>query len=857
VAQPSSYELLLTRITCADKVFSLGVIYRSPSLTICDFVSELTILLDELQGDDFMLCGDFNCPGVDGRSFNTSLHRLADDHNLAQHVDGPTHRLGNMLDLVFTSPGCVTVTDIEIYDAGMADHHLVSCHLAITLRKPLMEVVRKRRLGGLDIDEYAELLESRLATIEGNDMVDTYWHSLSNCIETTLDELAPVVVIKKRLPSPGYFTLSPEAVSAKEDRRRLELIYNQSRSECDRIRYRIACRRARVLINSSRNTHLTQLVDGSSCNLRQLWRTVNGLLHPATPMADMPEGWAQKLSDCFETKTVDIKSQISTSVTAQSSATDVKRVLPIHTLCEFESVTMEEVSRLLSHTQPKSSPLDVIPTWLLKLLSPVLTAPITTLANLSLSSGIFPSSFKYAQITPILKKPTLPPCQPSSYRPISNLTTISKLLEKLCLKRLLQHLPGTQNLDPRQSAYCKGRSTESSLLRVVNDINGTITNGSASLLIGLDISAAFDCIEHDILLDRLEYDFGVTGIARAWFASFLSGRTQSVITGRSCSSISQCIYGVPQGSVLGPVLFTLYTAPLARVIDEYGAEHGSYADDTNIYAAISPLQLNDCAALRAADGAKQWYTDNGLLLNTAKSEAVIIGTRCQLKKFDHPASVVVAGTSISCHESTTTLGVTIDSQLTFSARVNGIISACNYHLRAFKHIRPALDDQLATTIGRAIVLSRLDYCNSLLVGCTQSDLDRLQHVQNKVVRIIKRLSPRAHVTAARAQLHWLPIRHRINYKLATLTFTALNTGQPDYLAELLVRRTDTRTLRSSADSTRLTVPTTYCKLADRAFSVAAPTVWNSLPANIRSCSSIATFKCALKSHYFRIAYCDT
>jgi len=176
----------------------------------------------------------------------------------------------------------------------------------------------------------------------------------------------------------------------------------------------------------------------------------------------------------------------------------------------------------------KSSTQDVIPTWLLKKLTCTISPLISELANISFKPRVFPMEFKTAQVTPILKKVGLPTDDPASYRPISNLNSISKILEKLALARITSHLkqPKYVNVDSHQSAYVNGRSTETSLLRLHDDLHRMNDRGSAALLVSLDLSAAFDC---QILLDRFESDFGLTGSASSWIRSFLSGRTQRVV----------------------------------------------------------------------------------------------------------------------------------------------------------------------------------------------------------------------------------------------------------------------------------------------------------------------------------------
>jgi len=175
----------------------------------------------------------------------------------------------------------------------------------------------------------------------------------------------------------------------------------------------------------------------------------------------------------------------------------------------------------------------------------VTVAPyISRIANMSFTSGIFPKELKFAEVTPIVKKIGLPTDDLLSYRPISNLSSLSKILEKLYLVRVLPHVSESPNFDSRQSAYVTGRSTETCLLKAVDDLHAINDSGSAALLVRLDLSSAFDCIDHKILTERLETDFGITGPALQCIESFLTGRSCSVVIGGSSSRPNVCRYGV-------------------------------------------------------------------------------------------------------------------------------------------------------------------------------------------------------------------------------------------------------------------------------------------------------------------------
>ena len=243
----------------------------------------------------------------------------------------------------------------------------------------------------------------------------------------------------------------------------------------------------------------------------------------------------------------------------------------------------------------KSSQLDYAPTSLLKSCSDIFSILISHLANLSFTQATFPSKFKLALISPLLKKPGLSKSELSNFRPISNLNTIGKILERLALARLFPHISISPSFCPLQSPYRKFHSTETALLKLTNDIMESIHSGKITILTALDMSAAFDTLDHTTLLRRLEYTFGLSGFVISWIRSYLTDRSSFVKIDSSSSACSTILTGVPQGSVLGPLLFVLFISPVANVINPDRSEtcnlvsFHQYADDTQLYIGIQML----------------------------------------------------------------------------------------------------------------------------------------------------------------------------------------------------------------------------------------------------------------------------
>ena len=207
-------------------------------------------------------------------------------------------------------------------------------------------------------------------------------------------------------------------------------------------------------------------------------------------------------------------------------------------------------------------------------------------------SGTVPCCYKNALVKPLIKKPGLDFNVLKNFRPVSNLPFLSKILEKVILKRLLLHLENNDLNEIFQSAYKKCHSTETALLKVHNDILCDLDQKHVTLQSLLDLSAAFDTLDHGILLKRLELSFGIKGSALAWFESYLVNRKQSVQINQSFSDSSLLIYGIPQGSVLGPILFSLYTTPLSNIFCKYDMKYHLYADGSQLYKKSLHSDLN-------------------------------------------------------------------------------------------------------------------------------------------------------------------------------------------------------------------------------------------------------------------------
>ena len=455
-------------------------------------------------------------------------------------------------------------------------------------------------------------------------------------------------------------------------------------------------------------------------------------------------------------------------------------------------------------------------------------------------------SLRKAIVRPHLKKSHLDKNILGNYRPVSNLAFIGKLIEKIILKQLNEHLSTNDLLDPLQSAYRVNHSTETAILRVHSDIAKALDQQKATLLVLLDLSAAFDTIDTIRLLNLLQTYYGISGNALALLRSYLTSRTQSVRIDQFKSEEKVVKHGVPQGSVLGPVLFTLYTAPLSKIIQRHGVNFHKYADDTQLYTHFDPRKTCEIeSAVQTLESClhdvSNWMRTNFLKLNEAKTEVLIVASKHQ-QKFVQDLSINIGGNVIKCSNSVRNLGAIMDSGLTMIPHTNKIVQSCHFYLRQIGHIRPYLNENACKSAVQALVISRIDNHNILLNGTAKANINRLQLMQNKAARLISRSRPWDHITPVLKQLHWLPIEQRIAFKTALLVFKSLNGQAPTYISDLLELHSRPVHLRRLDQAPALQVPRTSRLSGKQGFSFAASLHWNKLPAGIRNSSSVQVFK---------------
>ncbi len=668
-----------------------------------------------------------------------------------------------------------------------------------------------------------------------------------NHLVSVLDEHAPlqkkVITIR---PNTKWFNNNIRR--AKIVRRRLERRFIKSGSDINRKAYQDQCKLVNYLIKEAKTKFNAQKIAASKHDKKKLFESVKEILcwkHdpvlPSKEISVLPNDFVHFFIDKIVKINGEISSQVLSDLENEVESFIEKQCHSI--LAEFEPATIDEVAKIIKNSSSATCEIDAMPTNLLKDCCTQVAPIITDIVNISLKNAEVPLNMKKAVIRPLLKKATANPEILKNYRPVSNLGFVSKILEKIVANRIKSYIDYNNLHTKMQSAYKSFHSTETALLKVHNDIAQALDKKNI---------AAFDTIRHSVLLERLQHRYGIESNALKWIESYLKDRTQYVSINGYKSEEKPLDTGVPQGSILGPLLFSLYVSPLADIVENCGVNGHYYADDSQLYVCFdrkTELADNISKLENCISKIRVFMRYSFLKLNEDKTEILLFGSPHNLKSLSK-VKIKVGHCEIESSNVARNLGAVFDSTLSMTNFISAKCQSAMYFIRAIHHIRKTLDRDTIKTLINSLVTSRLDYSNSILLGATKSSLKPIQRVQYAAARLISESDFRQPMTPILRELHWLPISHRVNFKVLTMCYQCVYGTAPTYLCELVSLYKPKRILRSAQDNLLLTVSSHKTKFAQKCFALQAPILWNRLPYSIRASKSLAIFKRDLKTYLF-------
>ena len=841
----------LWRITMGKTILHIMGVYhppeQSPTIFIDNFLDALEPLL--LERDGLIISGDLNLhvndiSDPDATFFLEAITALG----LNQHVKSPTHNKGNILDLIITEESTqFKVTRCVPLDF-ISDHRLVACELNIKKEHPVKNETTVSKL----VNNASQIIRSEWndsKVLDAGDLetaIDAY-----TCESLRVKELinkSKTTKLATRKKVPWYNEQVFQQRKIVRSRERAWIKYGEQQHW---LAYKRERNRYKNMISYLKQNVITSKIVRAKGNVKDLYSIVNNITEHVGGNP-MPEKDDQTLADEFADFFLEKIRKIRDLFIGIEPLDPPLQDSP--SMIKFSMLTEAHVKSVIMSMKTKSCELDPMPTHLLKSELDVFLPSLTRLINLSLDKGVFSETWKCAIVRPLLKKTGLELIY-KNYRPVSNLQFISKLTERCALLQFIEHCNNYSLLPDHQSAYRKDAGCETAVLKLVNDILWSMERGYCHASLFLDLSAAFDTVDHDLLLKVLERTYNMSGSTINWYESYLRPRWFKVCVNNTMSSQKSLSFSVPQGSASGANLFVAYCQSLVDVIPS-GISLQGFADDHFAHRAFNPNSEEDlaetCNSFQTTMlNTKHWMDAMRLKLNPDKTEFVIFGSPPQMRKVRCDQIELLSDT-IKRSDSVRCLGTLLDCNLNFKQHVIQKCRTAMFNIKRIRSIRSNLTRESCEILANGLILSHLDYNNSVLIGLPLVTIKLMQRIQNLTAKLILKMRKYDSATAALKELHWLPIRLRIEFKICCIMHKCTYGQAPLYLKNLLTTNIPNLRLRSGQyTGVKYVVPFVKKKThAERSFSVMGPKLWNSLPDSLRLSENYDNFKRNLKTLYF-------
>lgn len=831
---------------------NLITIYRFQETSFSLFLQELNSLLsDQDPAHPLVLTGDFNVHFEDSSSGNVKkLIDITSSFGLSQFVVGPSHKFGHTLDLLFANSFDFQMQGTEPVSYNLSDHFPIFFELPNGDKQNTVndkKTVTLRDLKNVNIPSLASDLGASLnCAITGRaenssfgELVEVY----NNILECELNKVAPVQT--RTFPinsSPPW--LDDEYRANRATRRRLERAWKKSRLAVDKNAYVTQRKLCAKMCVDKRSTYYKSLIASKKGDQRALYSIVNRLFDKNKSSVTLPEhSNASELANRFNNFYTDKVSKLRSKITPVDHTPRINNNFSGTVLNSFRPTTESELRVILKKSGIKTSFHDKLPANILKQVIEELLPHLCAIINKSLLTGSC-DGMKESTIVPLLKKAGLDPEILKNYRPVADLVFLSKLSERVVEKQMSEHMSMNNLHSKHQHGYKIYHSTETLIVCIVNDVLIAFDNQNGVILLLIDLSAAFDTVDIAKLVHILESEIGIQGLALKWLESFLRGRKQRVLIGQSLSDSHEVQFGVPQGSVLGPILFNIYIRSLFDVIKVCGFSTSGYADDNNAHQSFAlhfQYDLVNVQLPNLMSQIKHWMDEHFLKINPDKTEIIAFLPE-NMRSKPTINGAFLEGECIRFSNVVKNLGFNLDRFLDMDYHVNLTVSLCYKLLSDVARVRHLLSDSDTESLVHSIVSSRLDYCNSVLFGINKCLVQKYQNVQNYAARIISKRKKCQSVRDVLEKLHWLPVERRIIFKLLTFTFKILNGMAPECLNSLIsIKNADLFLLNN------VYLDSYYGR---RSFKYTSPRFWNALPFNIRSSNTLDSFKRLTKHHLF-------
>ena len=870
------------------KSFIVGAIYRPPKASNQSFsYLELNIQAAANQKKNLYILGDFNDNQLKPNKLGPIIKRL----KLEQLIETPTRITedsSSLLDLIITNNRS-SVLSTSICES-LSDHQEISCLITVRKekRKPVTLTYRtkvnysrdslKQELWNL-VPLFNNMRNTDDVNIQSATFVDTFSAALNTVAPTVTKTLARPPVhwmtpeLNQELKIPKYFfqkVLRDHPNKSSNDSNQSDNSYtdtnnketeNESRvTNVLRVVHKSLKNRAQNLIGrAKRNAHLADLEKAKN-NPKKTWNILGSIVPHKKPKKSLnhenPAETAESFNEFFakvgEHTYEEVANEHNKIATGVCEAPVMQKPIRFtHLSCNRSlhqkdhmwspspASRTEIISAIYSLKNTDSYGDDGIALQYLKDGLEIILPYLQLLINTSIATNTFPQNWKHALIKPIHKKGEIN--DPSNHRPISLLPVTSKILEKIIARQLLDYLEEANLINECQYAYRRRTSTEDALLKVSELVYKAIDGNNLSLLVLLDLSKAFDSVNHSILLNKLSQ----LNIQTSWFESYLKDRSQSVmLDGKTTSSPKPVNFGVPQGSILGPILFLLFVNDINCGNPLDNARMTMYADDVQLLFIRPANKLEELKkdAETALTHINDWYSSNGLKVNTNKTQCIILGSKANTRKVPADFIIDCVGAKISLDNRVKTLGVWFDPNMTFEHHVEKLCSKLNGTLMFLSRTKKQLDFESRLLVINALIFSHLNYCPTIWGKCTKTLLSAVQRTINFTAKVAHDGNFRKsdHVTPILEKLGWLNIHERLELSEAIRVFKIKNKLSCPNGTVFSTRKTAHQ--RSTRNENNIDTDFRKTEAGAKAFTITGPKIFNNLPSDIQNCATVPSFK---------------
>ena len=847
-----SFEYACITITLQLKRNILLVcLYRKQEIPFNTFYDEITAFMDRMifKADAIMLVGDFNVwVDIEGDKNANQLSTLMSACGLEQQVAEPTHRDGHTLDHVYVNEFQMTLKHQVIHDTlGLTtDHYPIQIELPSSNVNEKKQTIQYRKLKDIEMEDFrVDLQESCDALMQANDSefvtMCKQYHDLSASV---MDKHSPILTRTCKTAVPKW--IDKEYIECRALRRKYEKQWKKNKTEEHRLKYVNQKKMCADLAVSKQSDHYTKVIDNAGSCQKTLFKVANTLLDKnkvkILPTYSDPKELANEFNNYFIEKVKKIRKSIPKPTEVCTYSRPFKGVK----MNAFSVVSEEEVKKLIQKSGIKTCAEDPIPGKLMQLTLDILLPVLTKLVNLSLQGGSM-EGIKESILDPLLKKHGLDSDEYKNFRPVNNLLFLSKLIERAAGKQMDDHMTANNLHEPSQFAYKVHHNTETMMLGVTDEVLRGFDEGQATIIIFLDLSAAFDTIDVEKVLEIMEVEIGIGGVALKWFRSFLEGRKQKVKIENEYSESLDVPCGAPQGSVLGPKIFNVNVRSQPIEFKKCMFSSSSFADDSNgrkQFALTFQFNVINMDIVNCLNKIINWSNNHFMKINPDKTEILLL-CPASLNKEVVIKGVFFEEQCIRFSEQVKNVGVWIDKNLTMGKHISQVVSHSYKILKDVGRIKKCLQQTQLERLVHAMTLSLLDYCNCLFVNVSKENIFKLQKLQNAAAKLVLGKRKRDSASEALKTLHWLNVEARITFKILLLVFKILK-GQCSQNMGLCYKTFNGR----DDDYLLLDTPIFKTAYGKRIFAYNGARLWNALPAAIRMEEDIEKYKKSVKTILF-------